>query len=34
VGLGLPVVLVGGGLLMVAALLDRGPWLFRPADRA
>tara|TARA_B100001179_G_scaffold31468_1_gene19314 strand:- start:352 stop:696 length:345 start_codon:yes stop_codon:yes gene_type:complete len=34
VGLGLPVVLVGGGLLMVAALLDRGPWLFRPVGRA
>tara|TARA_B100001245_G_scaffold88049_1_gene63497 strand:+ start:438 stop:947 length:510 start_codon:yes stop_codon:yes gene_type:complete len=34
VGLGLPVVLVGGGLLMVAALLDRGPWLFRSAGRA
>ena len=34
VGLGLPVVLVGGGLLMVGALLDRGPWLFRPVGRA
>ena len=34
VGLGLPVVLVGGGLLMVAALLDRGPWQFGSVGRA
>ena len=33
VGLGLPVVLAGGGLLMAASLLDRGPWRFGLVNR-
>ncbi|MEE2769327.1 MAG: hypothetical protein VX833_08955 [Actinomycetota bacterium] len=34
VGFGLPTVMIGGALLMVAALLDRGPWKFGPISRA
>ena len=30
---GLPTVLIGGALLMVAALLDRGPWKFGPTGQ-
>ena len=33
VGIGLPTVMIGGGLLMVAALLDRGSWKFSPIRR-